>query len=242
MAAIEESQFPLDEEFPELELEEKLVQSSPEFVPLRGKVRFRFALSQRQRQELIAVAGSYSDTHELMISTQLLTGIRVGEIVNLELPDLYLDDPANAEMWIQPKIEKDENGNIRMRWHPKTAAGSRRIPLTDVLAKKLKRYIGKYRRKKGCVFISNKKRRFREDTVIHFIDKYAKECKTIGHDIGSHALRRTYASFLINEGVPIGMISKELGHASIEITMRYLFAIESPDQDSIIKNALKRMV
>ena len=242
MAVTNEEYFTLDDEFPEEELKEKLVKVNAFLDPIKKQFRFRFALSQRQRQELLEVARTYNDTHELMIATQLYTGCRVGEIVNLEISDLFIEDAASAEVWIQTKVVDDGEGNKVLKWKPKTTAGNRRLPVVDDLAKRIKRYIGKYRRKKGYLFISNKGSKFREDSTIKFINKYAKECKTIGHDIGSHSLRRTYASFLINEGVEIGIISRKLGHASIEITMKYLFAIESPEQDRVIKEALKRML
>lgn len=226
-------QFVLDEEFFEEELKRKLVSVNVELEPIKNNMRFRFALSHRQRQELIDIAGSYNDTHELMIMLQLMTGIRIGEVVNLELSDLFIEDVANAEIWIQMKIAGDGKGNEMLAWKPKTASGNRRVSIPEDVAKKLKRYIGKHRKKKGYLFVSNKGSKYREDTTIHFINKYAKECKTIHHNIGSHALRRSYASVLIKDGVPIGIVSKKLGHASIEITMKYLFDIESPDQDDI---------
>jgi integrase len=36
--------------------------------------------------------------------------------------------------------------------------------------------------------------------------------------VGLHALRHTYASLLINQGESIKYVSKQLGHASIQIT------------------------
>lgn len=35
-----------------------------------------------------------------------------------------------------------------------------------------------------------------------------------------HGLRHTYASMLIKEGVPISEVSAQLGHASVDITLR----------------------
>ena len=226
-------QFVLDEEFFEEELKRKLVSTNVELEPIKNNMQFRFALSRRQRQELIDVAGSYNDTHELMIILQLMTGIRIGEVVNLELSDLFIEDIANAEIWIQMKITDDGKGNEMLAWKPKTTSGSRRVSIPEDVVKKLKRYIGKHRKKKGYLFVSNKGDKYREDTAIHFINKYAKECKTIHHNIGSNVMRRTYASILIDDEVPIGIISKKLGHASMEITMKYLFDIESSVRDDV---------
>jgi len=232
----------LDFDFQEENLKQKLVESNPIIEPIRSKIHFKFALSLRQRHEIIEIARSYNDTHEIMITTQLYTGCRAGEITNIEISDVNVNDPENAFFYLQKKTMKNEKGENILKWKPKTDAGVRRIPLYPDIAKKINRYIGKYRRKKGYLFLSNKKGKFRVDSYIDFINKYARECKTIGRDIGSHTMRRTYASFLINEKVPIGIISKRLGHASIEITMKYLFQIDSPEEDEIVKNALKKML
>lgn len=133
--------FDLDSEFPEEELKEKLVEVNRDLDPFKNRIRFKFALSQRQRQELLEVARTYSDTHELIIITQLMTGCRVGEIANLEIDDLLVNDPANSEIWIQTKIESDEDGNKKLKWKPKTSAGNRRVPVPDDLEKKIKRYV-----------------------------------------------------------------------------------------------------
>ena len=47
------------------------------------------------------------------------------------------------------------------------------------------------------------------------------------HEVTFHGLRHTYASMLINAGIPIAEVSAQLGHASIDITLRtytHLFA------------------
>jgi integrase len=47
--------------------------------------------------------------------------------------------------------------------------------------------------------------------------------KLIGkRDLQPHDLRRTYAQLRFAAGVPITQISRQLGHASIETTQRYL--------------------
>lgn len=39
-------------------------------------------------------------------------------------------------------------------------------------------------------------------------------------DITMHGLRHTYASMLIKEGIPVSEVSAQLGHASVDITLR----------------------
>jgi integrase len=112
--------------------------------------------------------------------------------------------------------------------------------MEPTLAKDLKLFIGN--RKVGYVFLSKKtKTKFHKCNVIAFINKYAKKSPSIARNIGSHALRRTYASFMINNGVTIGDLSQLLGHSSIRTTMIYLRTISCIDTKSVDK-ALKNLI
>ena len=233
MAAIDEK-YELAPDFPVNELEQKFVKINKEESTYFKIKKFRFALSKKQRMDLLTVAGSHSRLHELMINTQLLTGTRVGELVNLPIDDIHF----NEKLLIINAHKADKRIT---RWKPKTEAGKRLIPIEDSLLKDLSGYIKGEKRKLGYFFVSQKGSAFKKQSVIAFINKYARETKSIGHDIGSHALRRTYASYLLDENTPIGKISKLLGHASIEITMKYLFQIDVLDGYEEIRKKLSKM-
>ncbi len=55
------------------------------------------------------------------------------------------------------------------------------------------------------------------------------------------ALRRTYASYLLDQGVKISIISRLLGHASIRTTMVYLYDILEPEGYEIIREVILDM-
>jgi integrase len=76
---------------------------------------------------------------------------------------------------------------------------------------------------------------FSTKSIIGFINMYAKQCTSIGKTIGSHALRRTFASLMANGGVPIGKLSKILGHKDIKTTMLYLYIIQDKNFDDVRK-------
>jgi integrase len=64
-------------------------------------------------------------------------------------------------------------------------------------------------------------------------------------DVTFHALRHTHASQLIDEGVDIVTISKRLGHAKPDITLRiyaHLFRNDDSKAAAAIDAALARMV
>lgn len=226
--------FNLASDFPNDELTEKFLQKNTDVTEKFKIKRFRFALSKRQRDDLLRTAGSHSQRHRFIIETQLRTGMRIGELANLRIPDINLGERT---IYIQDHSQ-DEYCDP---WHPKTAAGIRIIPMDDDLAASMRGYLRDEKRSRGYVFTSQKSPRYNERALINLINKYANETRTIGHNIGSHALRRTYASHLINESVPIGVISRCLGHTSITITMRYLFQIESPENYDQVRNATSTM-
>jgi len=231
----EQVECSLDTDFPGDELAEKFARTNADATGNFKIRRFRFALSKRQRDDLLRTAASHSQRHRFIIETQLRTGMRIGELANLRIQDV---NQGERTIYIQDHPQ-DEYCDP---WHPKTAAGIRIIPLDDDLSAGMRGFLRDEKRSRGYVFPSQKSKRYNERALINLINKYANETRTIGHNIGSHALRRTYASHLINEGVPIGVISRTLGHTSITITMRYLFQIESPENHDAIRAATSTII
>lgn len=67
------------------------------------------------------------------------------------------------------------------------------------------------------------------------------ECNHLPH-ITMHGLRHTYASMLIAEGVPVSEVSAQLGHASVDITLRvytHLF-VQATTSSRAISDAINR--
>jgi len=190
------------------------------YPDLRKRVKkTKFAMLSAQVDELYLKAKEYNPKHYLMIRFQLETGLRVSEVINLTIPQLNLAEGVFH-------VEERAGDRYASSYSPKTASSVRPVGIPVGLIDLLVQHIGK--RKRGYVFFSNKgkgKKPYRKQSVIAFINKYANECDSIGRNIGSHALRRTFASFQMRKGTEIHKISKALGHSSIRTTMRYLFYI-----------------
>jgi integrase len=189
-------------------------------------------LSEIQRKELLELSEKTNYKHYLMIRTQLELGLRVNELINLSINQINFH--TNMVL-IQSRKAINGVGGFKT----KTLSSNRELPLPKELSKLLKAYIGN--RKSGYVFESRKDSKlFLKNTVIGFINAYCKACPSIGRNMGSHALRRTYASFLLQNKIPINEISKLLGHSSIRTTMLYLFELEPINYDNVRK-VLSRM-
>lgn len=202
---------------------QKFYEKNPKFKIYRIE-RLKFALNPTQRKDLLTVATRQNRRHYRIIKVLMEAGIRVGEIVNLTIPQANL---VSGEI----RIEAREKTRWEEAWQPKTKSGNRRIPIHEGLADLLAEDVGK--RNRGYIFESQKGGHYEKSSIIRFVNRYAKLAPSIGHTIGAHALRRTYASQLLNQGASIGDISKLLGHSSIRTTMIYLFKIDAVDYDKI---------
>jgi integrase len=178
--------------------------------------KVKFALSNDQREELLDLSNKTNPKHYLTIKTQLETGMRVNELCNLAI------DQVNFTECILHVQTRNATRYVK-EFKTKTKSSNRIIPITKELSRLLKSEIKK--RATGYIFESQKKGKFSKTSLIRIVNHYAKLCKSIGKNIGSHTLRRTYASYLLSKGVKIGDISKILGHASIKTTMIYLYDI-----------------
>ena len=78
---------------------------------------------------------------------------------------------------------------------------------------------------------------FKETTICNQKNKY---CKTADlRQIRIHDFRHSCASFLINQGASIALVSKYLGHSNISITLNtytHLYKSELNDITKIINN------
>lgn len=198
------------------------VYQDEKFVKIK---KIKFALNNDQRKDLLDIAKLTNYKHYLMIRVMLESGLRVNELVNLIIYDLNL---VECYIEVQSRLATKYHGSFKT----KTKSSNRIIPITHSLSRELKAYIGN--RKTGYLFVSRKNNtKFFKNSVIAFINKYAKICNRISKKMGSHALRRTYASYLLVNKIPIDRISKILGHSSVRTTLIYLFEISDLEFDAI---------
>lgn len=186
-------------------------------------VKQKQVLTYNQCEKFIENAHTIQE--KVMIRLFLKCGLRVSELVNSKIPWINFDDKL---LYIQ------ENKKPTY-WMPKRDS-IRELPIPDELLIELKQFIGN--RKKGYLFRSRKKKgtygRYNEDSVIRKINRIA--IKVLGNTTGSHIFRRTYASNLLAEGIPLTNISKKLGHSDIRTTLLYLKDIPDRSADDKIRN------
>ena len=139
----------------------------------------------------------------------LYCGLRLSELVNLDLKDLQLTD--------EPSIKVIGKGNKE-----------RRVPLHGEVATTLKEYLPWRNELKpkgndaNALFLSLRKRRINPRTIQVMVKKYAKKSGLDNAgEITPHKLRHTFASLLYKETKDLRVLQELLGHSSVSTTQIY---------------------
>ena len=136
-----------------------------------------------------------------MIELLISTGIRVGELVNLDIKDLNFEDRSCI---VQGKGNKQREVyfDARTKIH-------------------LMKYLNVRKDDNEALFVSNNKphQRLSIAGVELIVRKLGK--KTEVNRVHPHKFRRTLATMAIDKGMPIEQVQKLLGHVKIETTMHY---------------------
>lgn len=141
-----------------------------------------------------------------MLELLYATGIRVSELVSLNLPDVNLD-----------------MGYIRC-----TGKGSKEriVPLGSMAVNSVREYLDHGRgrlvrdREEQALFVNHHGRRLTRQGFWKIVKKYAQDAK-IDKEITPHTLRHSFATHLLENGADLRSVQEMLGHADISTTQIY---------------------
>lgn len=167
-----------------------------------------------------------------MFIFQLTTGLRPGELAGLRWCDV---DFASRSIEVVETVS-DHGGRISVGT-PKTENSSRTVVLSDGAIRLLEEQaksekeklavLGSQHERSGRIFTNTKGGVLRPN---NFSRNLRRISETAGiKEITPHGLRHTYASLSLMHGVPVEIVSKQLGHSSIEFTLdtyRWVFDSE----------------
>ncbi len=138
------------------------------------------------------------------------SGIRVSELVTLNLPDI---DFNNQTLRVKGKGRKE-----------------RIAPFGDHAKKALQEYLGvrsellieadPEKIDPAAVFMNYQGTRITTRSVGRMVDKYVKLCADI-HHISPHSLRHSFATHMLDAGADLRAIQELLGHVRLSTTQQY---------------------
>ncbi len=146
----------------------------------------------------------------LVMLTQWRSGLRISEALALELSDLSLDDDNPAL-----RVRAGKGGRDRL------------VPLHPELAVAFHNFVAFGNVKRGPIIAATRSTAWR--WLKQALDR-AVELNQIpsGRKIGTHTFRHSAARHWLASGVPINIVSRWLGHASLQTTLIYLQILPDP--------------
>ncbi|NIO69164.1 MAG: tyrosine-type recombinase/integrase [Anaerolineae bacterium] len=140
-----------------------------------------------------------------IIQLLLQTGIKVGELTELQLADIELTDSRGT------LTVTGNRGN-----------GHRRIPLNALACQALQEYLRVRPPSPGVkhLFLSQEGNSISARTVQRLVNVYTRAADLTG--VSAHTLRYTFATSMLEETGDVATVANLLGHRSVETTLRYI--------------------
>lgn len=187
--------------------------AAPKFKALRLPLQdFEFLDFEEAERFLAAATAPWL----AMLTTALKTGLRIGELRALKWSDV---DLVSGRVVVRRTIWRGQEDS------PK-GGRAREVPLSEKAVEVLKAHRQLRHLKGGYVFAHEDGAVLAEADVLGVVADTCRRCG-IAKELSWHGLRHTFASHLVMRGQPLKAVQELLGHASIEMTMRY--AHLSPD-------------
>ena len=134
------------------------------------------------------------------------TGVRISELVNIDLSDIDLDN----------KIIKIRFGK---------GSKQRLVPLGKALEKIIESYLTRVRNslikdtKEQSLLLNNQGKRLSRQSIWSIVHKIAQENEL--SDLTPHTLRHAFATHLLEGGADVRVVQELLGHSSVNTTQIY---------------------
>ena len=168
-----------------------------------------------------------NDSSFVAVRLNFFLGLRVGELVALK-PEDILENQIHV---VREEIRDQETNQCYVVEHTKTnddrfvALVPKAIALLDKLEMD------------GTYLFERNGERLTARQIAYVLEKYAQR-QGVGTK-SSHKIRKTYASRLNANGVPLDAIREQLGHADLATTLSYIYnPLTEKETYSLISGAL----
>jgi integrase len=168
------------------------------FKKPRATNRNHVYITEEQMRTLIMSSKNYRDA--VILELLCTTGMRVGELRELDFPDLDF-----------------VNGVIKIR-HGK-GDREREVFMTEECRRFLNAYIGRWEIDQGPLFLSRKGNRMSHNALWKVVKVTAFSAGL--PSVSPHVLRHSYATCFAGKNDNVFILQELLGHSTIEMTKRY---------------------
>ena len=178
------------------------------------------ALTEKQVESLLAAPDldtRLGQRDKSMLEMMYATGLRVSELVNLELSNINLNQGV---VRVVGKGRKE-----------------RLVPIGDAAYESFKLYLSDGRAKllngvqTDSVYVTSRKTAMTRQAFWYMVRRYAAQCD-IPQKLSPHMLRHSFATHLLNHGADLRVVQLLLGHSDLSTTQIYTH---------IARESLKRM-
>jgi len=180
-------------------------------------------LTEAEKRKLLAALSkgesSEASRDRVIFELFLGTGIRLQELVNLDLEDI---DLAARQLRVRAKGGSQQVKFLKSNLHSLLRA---------YLAQRRKSGIGQCR----ALFLSNRSQRLGERQIARRLE-YWLGVAGIAKKLSPHALRHTFATHLYSRTGDILVVQRALGHRDLSTTLIYTHLV-----DSQLQSALERL-
>lgn len=142
-----------------------------------------------------------------VLETFYACGVRVSELINLKLSDLFFDEEIIRVFGKGSKERIVPIGSSAMKWINKYLVSGR--PLLEKKSKS-----------QNYLFLNNRGSKISRMGVWKIVDKYVKEAG-IEKGVHPHTFRHSFATHLLEGGADLRAVQEMLGHADISTTQIY---------------------
>ena len=192
-------------------------------IPRGQKQLPKFLTLDESLQLLNSIDGRYKERDYCIIMLFLTCGLRVSELVGINLSDISED-----------RLRVLGKGNKE-----------RMVYLSDVCLDAIEKYmavrvppkVGH----KNALFISRLGQRIDEQTVKHLVKTHLTNAGLSNKKLSVHKLRHTAATLMYQNGVDVRTLKEVLGHQNLDTTMIYTHVVDQNLKDAAALNPISHI-
>ena len=153
-----------------------------------------------------------------IIEILLQTGIRIGELANLRVDDVFFGNGPEGHLYISPQENRLE----------------RTVPLNKSAETALRRYLEvRPKTTNKTLFVTKNGKPLLVRNIRTAIDRFYRKAGIVAAKVND--LRHTWVAHHLSRGTSLLLISKIAGHKRLSTTERYLAIIQPPKGEEKIK-------